>query len=139
VRSLSLRRSLNGHDQARDPVWTEAYPPLTLVRLIESRNPEAVKRHRCLSTRRAIYEGRQKLVTVDDQPTELYDIRLDPQEAHNRIDADPETAQRLDTDLRRMLIEARSEPPSDSATPGQFKLNDSRRVSERLRRLGYIE
>jgi arylsulfatase A-like enzyme len=139
IRPLSLRQSLNGHAQAHDWVWTEAYPPLTLVRLIESRNPEAVESHRCLAVRRAIYDGTQKLVTVDETAAELYDVEVDPSEALNRIDADPETAQRLDQQLQHMLASARSRQAAGLSAPGQFKLDDSRRVSERLRRLGYIE
>ncbi len=139
VRPLSLRQSVNGGDRGGDWAWSEVYPIQTVVRLIERRHPDAIARHRCLAVRRAIYDGTQKLLTVDGDAAELYDVQADPAEAHNRIDAEPETAERLDRQLKQLLAEAGTGSAFDSSIPGQFSLDHSRRVRQRLRRLGYIE
>jgi uncharacterized sulfatase len=143
ISRLSLRReSARGTasgDAPSDVVCAEAYPPITMVRLLESRNPEAVERFRCHAVRRAIYQGGQKLITIDETPEELYNVREDPAELDNRIDEHRDLAARLDRRLRSTIAQARAERPRDKDDSAPVNLDDQRRVSDRLRHLGYIE
>lgn len=138
-RRLTLWRAVEGEAEV-EPVWAEVYPPLTMVRLVEERDPEAVAAWRCRAVRRAIYDGTRKLITVDDEPEEVYDVARDPEELTNRIADEPELAGRLSDALRALVARAQAEgpePPPSAGTP--TSLTENRRVSERLRRLGYIE
>ena len=103
-----LSNSLNGQTAVQDPVWAEAYPPITLVQLIEHRNPEAVHQFGCRSIRRTIYEGTHKLVTIDGAPSELFNVSTDPAELENRIAAQPDLAARLHRQLDELVTEAKS-------------------------------
>jgi uncharacterized sulfatase len=144
IAALSLRHlSAAGPEPAAtgtEPPWvyTEAYPPLTMVNLIEQRNPEAVQAFRCRETRRAVYEGDHKLITVGETAEELYNVRDDPAELINRLDAMPELARHLDRRLKIGIAEAHARRPSHLPQT-DVKLGENQRVSERLRRLGYIE
>jgi len=135
----SLRNSLNGQTTVQDPVWAEAYPPITLVQLIEQRNPEAVHLFGCRSIRRTIYEGSHKLVTIDDAPSELFDVSTDPAELENRIAAQPELAARLHRKLEELVTLAKSRGTQHLSDRFQAQLAGDKQLSERLRRLGYIE
>jgi len=134
---LSLSQTLNGHDT--DRVWAEAFPPITLLRLVEQRNLAAVERFGCASTRRTIYDGTRKLVTVDDVPREVYDVSTDPNELVNRIDEDPDLAQRLESELASLVSANQKQGTVRRSDDLQAQLAGDQQLSERLRRLGYIE
>ena len=136
---LSLLNSLNGQTTVQDPVWAEAYPPITLVRLIEQRNPEAVKQFGCRAVRRTIYEGSHKLVTVDDAPCELFDVSTDPAELENRIAVQPELTARLHRKLDELVTLAKTRGTQHLSDGFQAQLASDKQLSARLRRLGYIE
>ncbi|TFG70650.1 MAG: hypothetical protein E4H27_05740 [Anaerolineales bacterium] len=139
INKLSLKRSLNGSDPEEGNVFSEAYSPLTLVTLIENRNPQLIPQFRCLSTRRAIYQGTRKLITVDDKAEELYDIAQDPDELHNRIADFPNLVTELDARLRDNVGAARARHPSNGHAVPKVKIEANTEVAERLRQLGYIE
>jgi uncharacterized sulfatase len=140
TQTLSLRQTINPaeNDEASgDPVWSEAVAPLTMVKLMEKQNPKAIDRFRCRDTRRAIYEDVKKLITIGDEPTELFDVRADPAEVENRIAAEPALARQLDRRLEEAVAAARSRRWHD---PGNdVDLSGRNQLSERLRRLGYVE
>jgi arylsulfatase A-like enzyme len=97
-----------------------------------------VARFRCREVRRALYEDDHKLITVGDAPEELYNVRDDPAELSNRIAAMPELADHLNRRLQGVLAEAFARRPSQIPSP-DVKLDGNQLLSERLRRLGYIE
>jgi arylsulfatase A-like enzyme len=138
-KALSLMQNVNGKQPERENVFTEAFSPLTLVKLIENKNPDLVEQFRCLATRRAIYKGTKKLVTVDDKAEELYDIAQDPEEIENRISDQPELAEELYGRLQNNLASARSRHANNGNDRQKVNLEDEPEVAERLRQLGYIE
>lgn len=140
IENLSLRRTVRAApDDAifDDPVWSEAYAPLTMIRLMEKQNPEAIDRFRCRDNRRAIYQGVKKLITVGDAPAELFDVCADPAEVNNRITEEPELAAHLNRRLKTALQEARSH--RWHGREDDVDLSGRNQLSERLRRLGYVE
>jgi hypothetical protein len=136
--TLSLRRELDAHPPA-DPVWAEAYPPITLLKLIESRDPEALEAFACRSVRRALYDGAAKLITVDSAPAELYDTAANPAEDANRIAADPDRTAALAAQLGAILTAAQSRHPQHTGARAETHPEQNQALSDRLRRLGYIE
>ena len=139
VDKLTLHQTLTGNDPEQGNVYSEAFSPLTLVKLIENRNPNLVSQFRCLATRRAIYEGAQKLITVDDQAEELYDIAQDPLESINRINDFPELVAELDMRLRANVEVAKARHHSNGNNGELVTIDSNAEVAERLRQLGYIE
>ena len=130
---------MNGSDPEDGNVFSEAYSPLTLVKLIENKNPQLIPQFRCLATRRAIYQGTKKLITVDDKAEELYDIAQDPDELENRIADFPILVSELEARLRANVDAARAHHPSNGHTAPQVNIEANTEVAERLRQLGYIE
>jgi len=119
-------------------VFTEAYTPHTLIALMENDDPAAIETFRCRSMRRAVYRGNYKLITVDDEPDELFDVVADPGELDNLIGQEPDLAM----ELNQLLTGFRTE--SEARRPTQWKesqlcLEEDEMLLERLRGLGYIE
>ena len=139
VDTLSLKQNLGGSEPENGNVWSEAFSPLTLVKLIENKNPDLVTQFRCLATRRAIYKGTHKLITVDDKAEELYDIAQDPHELDNQLAVFPDLVTELDERLRANVETARARHPSNGNNVPQVVIDENAEVAERLRQLGYIE
>ncbi len=140
IQTLSLRHTVDqaqAEDSLDEPVWSEAYAPLTMVKLMEKQNPEAIERFRCRDNRRAIYEGFKKLITVGGEPSELFDVRVDPAEIDNCIAEEPALTARLNCRLVTALHEARSR--RWHGREDDVDLSGRNQLSERLRRLGYVE
>ena len=70
-------------------VFTEAYTPGTLIALMENEDREAIEIFRCRQMRRAAYRDDYKLITVGDQPDELFNVIDDPGELNNLIAEKP--------------------------------------------------
>ena len=138
VEGLSLARPSEGSDPEAGMVFTEAYTPHTLIALMENDDPAAIEAFRCRSMRRAVYRGNYKLITVDDEPDELFDVVADPGELDNLIGQEPDLAM----ELNQLLTGFRTE--SEARRPTQWKesqlcLEEDEMLLERLRGLGYIE
>lgn len=138
VESLTLTHALNGSAAKEGLVFTEAYTPDTLLALMESEAPASIDQFRCRSMRRAVYDGRHKLITVGDQPDELFDVSEDPQERHNLIGQYPGKAEQLQKALSSFVKEAEARRPANWESARKLSL-DSEEISDRLRALGYIE
>jgi arylsulfatase A-like enzyme len=87
--------------------------------------------HRFRRVRTAIYDDRWKYIRSSDGHHELYDLRDDPREAHNRVDDFPEIADRLDQRLGA-LERGVSAPTGE---PVDLDADDV----EQLRALGYMD
>jgi hypothetical protein len=138
VEGLSLARSVEGPDPERETVFAEAYTPDTLVALMESLDPAAIDTFRCRSMRRAAFRGRYKLITVDDEPDELFDVVSDPSETRNVIDGHSGEAAQLQGVLNTFVEQATERRPGNWEASRQLDLDDES-LARRLRALGYIE
>jgi len=138
VEALSLSRAAGDSDPEAGIVFSEAFTPDTLITLMESNDPQAIDRFRCRSMRRAAYREQYKLITVADQPDELFDVIEDPAEVNNLIVERPDVTADLDRRLGLFLSEAESRRPGNRET-AQMCLEDEAELIERLRGLGYID
>jgi len=141
ARNLSLTRSLNGSDPEQGIVFTEAFPQKTLLALMENKAPKVIDAFRCRATRRAIFSSSldsYKLITIDNQPEELFDVNTDPPELCNLISEQPQIAVALERLLKGEIAKAEARRPT-SLPPSSFSLNNDKNLADRLRGLGYIE
>jgi len=132
--------SLGNNDQtqilAPTPVFSEAYPPMNLIKIIEKQEPAIAEAFPCKASHWAIFEDFYKLLRIDDLQDELYDLASDPQEMQLLTD-DADRLERMGADLDECLAWAagRASGQLDKLTAN---LNEEY-VLERLRGLGYIE
>lgn len=139
AQGLSLARSIDGPDPERETVFAEAYTPDTLLSLMESQDPSAIERFRCRSMRRAVYRGRYKLISVDDEPDELFDVVDDPGEIRNLLTQQPHEVAQLRNILSNFVEQAQERRPTRWDEARQLSLDDDEALTGRLRALGYIE
>jgi len=133
-----LARALDGPDSEVGIVFAEAYTPETLIALMESEDPGAIETFRCRLMRRAVYRDNYKLITVGDEPDELFDVVNDPEELDNLISEKPEVA----TELNKLLTEFLAEVETRRRTnweASRLSLDENEEILDRLRGLGYIE
>jgi len=138
VQRLSLASSVDGPDPEQETVYAEAYTPDTLLTLMENMDPTAIDIFRCRLMRRAIYRERFKLITVGDEPDELFDMAEDPGEARNLLNIRPDTASELSNLLANFVEQAQARRPGNWENARQLMLDDVA-LADRLRALGYIE
>lgn len=138
VEGLSLSRALDRSTSQEEMVFAEAYPPDTLLTLMENQNPAMIDAFRCRLMRRAAYQGRHKLITVGNEPDELFDLVNDPEETCNLLARHPDEAARLDDALSSFVKDAEARRPANWQSARRLSLDDEE-ISERLRALGYIE
>jgi uncharacterized sulfatase len=138
VDGLTLSRCLDVSTPQEEMVFAEAYTPDTLLALMENEDPAAIETFRCRSMRRAVYEGRHKLITVDDEPDELFDLIADPRERHNLLADYPHKVARLRSALGQFVNDAATRRPAQWAASRNSSLDDAV-ISQRLRSLGYLE
>ena len=98
----------------------------------------AIDTFRCRSMRRAAYEGRHKLITVGDQPDELFDLIDDPRETRSILAQYPDKADRLHEALVDFARRAEERRPANWESRRRVSM-DNEEISERLRAPGYIE
>jgi uncharacterized sulfatase len=146
VRRLTLRHTANGRDPEQETAYSEIYPPLNFVKAIESRNPELLTRFRCLATRRAIVRptrageeaSAHKLIAIDDEPEELFDLLADRPETVNLLADRPAIAAALGQSLEHMVQRAARERATQPAG-ASVDLDGDELLLQRLRGLGYLE
>jgi arylsulfatase A-like enzyme len=138
VKELSLASAKFGSDGEKGMTFCEAYPPLNHLRAMEHMEPELIEKFRLRSVRRAIYEHSLKLICMDDEPAELYDLERDAAETHNLIDERKADAQRLSAKMDKFLEIAEKRRPSNWQEAQKLKIEDET-VINRLKALGYIE
>lgn len=136
---LSLAQSLDGEPATQDAVFAEAYPPNTLVNLMQQRDAEAVERFRCRETRRALYNSSHKLIAVSDEPKELFDVTADPAELHNLASEQPECVEALYAELQAVFEAGKARRKPDQVTQDSVDLDKDSQLQKRLRALGYLE
>ncbi|NLF64146.1 MAG: sulfatase [Chloroflexi bacterium] len=138
VRSLSFLETLLGRDPEQGRAYAEVYPPLNFVRAIESRQPELLERFRCLSLRRALVQGPDKLIMVDGAADELFRLDEDPHELRDLRDSEPEKTQQMAELLERAASSLERQRLS-LAAGATLDLDADEGLLQQLRALGYIE
>ena len=140
VRNLTLVKSAQGQDPEQGTAYSEVYAPLTFVKAIERRQPELLEQYRCLSTRRAVvkvdHEIPYKLIDVDGQADELFNLDRDPLELEDVLSSRTGIANSLDKDLKR--IAANVEAQKAGYKVGETVEMDEA-LAQRLRGLGYLD
>jgi arylsulfatase A-like enzyme len=137
IDGLTLRRALKESDPEGGIVFTEAYVPDTLIALMETQDPEAIETYRCRQMRRAVYRGEYKLITVGNQPDELFNLAHDPGELVNLISEEQALTAELNSILEDFVFEAEARAP-DNWKNNRLRLEEDRELAERLRGLGYL-
>ena len=114
--------------QRLSPLLKTAQESVAKVPIIaETFRPESPK------DRKAIISDRFKLIlTPEDALEELYDLDQDPDEQHNLVFDDPDTA----ASLTKILLAGLAEAEARAAVPEQQTLSEEQ--LERLRSLGYV-
>jgi uncharacterized sulfatase len=146
VRRLTLRHTASGRDPEQETAYSEIYPPLNFVKAIESRDPELLARFRCLATRRAVVRpsrggediSAHKLIEINDEPEELFDLVADHSETNNLLDERSAIAAALEQSLEQMVQRSRRERATQPAG-ASVDLDGDELLLQRLRGLGYLE
>jgi uncharacterized sulfatase len=142
AKKLTLLHTVDGRDPEQHTVYSEIYPPLNFVRAIENHQPELIAPYRCLSLRRAVVRGdaqtpTRKLIEVDGEPDELFDLASDPLELQDEMMERPgETAvlrQQLNWMTQKLKIQHEK-----LAAGGTVEVTDEK-IMQQLRGLGYID
>ncbi|MBN1874988.1 MAG: sulfatase-like hydrolase/transferase [Anaerolineae bacterium] len=136
--ALNLTHVLDGTDAEEEYVFTEAYPLFTVLSLMQKWDPEAIEPFHCRRVRRAAFEDTYKLIMVDAEPDELFNIESDPSELYNLIEQQPVQAAVLAKRLQDLITDDDFVGTPDGQRL-KVQLEQDKRLAERLRRLGYIE
>jgi uncharacterized sulfatase len=139
---LTLLRTVSGADPERGTAFSEIYPPLNFLRAIERHWPDLIESHRCTSLRRAIVEldgegAARKLIRVDGQPDELFDVSSDSRELNNLLPGQSAGVQIMSQKLNMMAAVAKAQ--HESLRSGDEVAVEDEKVLHHLRGLGYIE
>lgn len=146
VRRLSLRHTIAGRDPEQHTAFSEVYPPMNFAKAIERRQPELLDEFRCLETRRAVVRQRSssadaspmKLIRIEDEAEELYDLRSDPLELDNIVAEQPDLVAALNQSLEHMV--SRTTREREAAPAGSaVEIDGDELLKKRLRGLGYLD
>ena len=117
-------------------VFSEGYPPMNLIKIIEKQESAIMDEFNCEAIHWAIFENNYKLLRVDAIQDELFNLAEDPSEIHH-LDKEEEQLEDFGAALDACLAWAGSRSPGDiSQQPGNLY---DEQVQERMRALGYIE
>lgn len=137
TQGLSLREVIDGRDVEQGTAYAEVYPPSNIVKSIADRQPEIIEKFRLRQMRRAIVQDQFKLIQIDDEPDELFDLEHDQLELDNVVDTH-ERRSPLNQQLNRMVGTVESQ--RDSLLAGMpLDIEQDPELVQHLRGLGYIE
>lgn len=135
IRGLSLISALNGRpDTERGIAFSEAFPPTTLLSVLERDKPHLVESKHLTWVRRGVYHGDHKLAMVGNEIDSLFNIAADPSENANLADAQPELVHELREKVVNFVEDAK-EQRMDTVSNGTL----NHKVIDNLRALGYID
>lgn len=142
IRAMTLLHTINGRDPERHTAYSEIYPPLNFVRAIENHQPELIAPYRCLSRRRTVVRGdgqspTRKLIQIDGQPDELFNLTADPLELHDEKGEIPEETAVLARQINQMARQA--ERMQEKIIVGRSVSLEDEILKQQLRRLGYLD
>ncbi len=132
---LTLRGVVNSSEDVDEGVAiSEAFPPLTFLKVIQHHNPELIGKLHLKGVRRGIYTGQHKLAVVDQHIEGLFDVTADPSETHNTSREQKLRVAEMQRKLGALVAEAESQR-ANAGTSGEV----DEAVVDHLRALGYIE
>ena len=138
IRQLSLRESLAGREAEKEGAYAEVFPPLNFVKTIRHRQPELLEQFRCLAVRRALVQGQEKLISIDNRPEELYNLQTDYPETNNLAPDAVARVASLNNQLDRLA--ALAELQRETIRAGEaLDLEADDGLLQHLRGLGYID
>jgi arylsulfatase A-like enzyme len=138
VKGLSLAHASRGGGEPGAVVYSEAYAPEFALEVMEARKPALIEQLHCRATHWAAYEGRYKLISIEDVDDRLFSLDADPLESHGVDDGEDEGRRhRLVAHLKSFLERARARRP-DFQVQRATNVDDVI-VQQRLRDLGYVE
>jgi uncharacterized sulfatase len=133
ISGLSLLNAVNGRpDTENGIVYSEAFPPVNLLNILERNIPETVTQLQLAQVRRGVYAENYKLAVVGNQVEQLFDVASDPAETHNIAAEQPQAVQQLQRQLEQFVTQSPEETPST-----QTDVSDE--VLANLRALGYVD
>ena len=140
VHGLTLTHTINGRDPENGTAYSEIYPPLNFVRAIKNRQPHLLEPFGCLSERRAIVKAGEdepfKLIHVQDESDELFNLASDPLELEDQLTKRPYLTKSLHEELERMTTQVSHQ--RDNLNAGDaVELDDA--LMQQLRGLGYVD
>jgi uncharacterized sulfatase len=142
AKRLTLRSTINDRDPEQGTAFSEIYPPLNFVKAIEQRQPQLLETFRCLAERRAVVQQTDgsvyKLVNVDGQADELFDLPADPLELESVLTQRPAVTAALESELARMVTAVEQQRNRQTAEK-PIELEHDAQLQQRLRGLGYLE
>lgn len=144
IQGLTLLETINGRDPEQNSAYSEVYPPLNFVKAIERRQPELLQPFRCTAMRRSLIKNNLKLIEVDGQPDELFDLAQDRLELDNVLAQQPGAMSALSqlSALSHQLDRTANqvERQRDNLAAGvALDLESDEQLKRRLRALGYID
>jgi uncharacterized sulfatase len=139
VKQLSLARSVSGADPEQEIVYAEAYAPNTFLSMMEANAPHLMEKFHCRLNRRAVFQGKDKLVRIDGVQDELFDLESDPLELKNRLPEAPEQAAKLTGKLDSFMVKALARRPDTWQANKTLNLEENETIARQLRSLGYMD
>jgi len=134
IKALSLARV---SEESQGPVFSEAYPPDTVLEMMESHVPALIDTFHARSTVRAVYQNQYKLIDAEGAYQRLYALDADPKECCS-LDAQANAGRISDLSSQlETFVDAARERRPENWSRSQAGLTDEA-VLERLRGLGYL-
>ena len=126
--------SLYQPESEKNLAFAEAFPPSTLLNVVQHRQPHLVEPLRLTHVRRGVYQDSHKLAVADHHIEGLFDIAADPAE-HINIQNQHSTLADSMQDKLSAFVQMAEHYRAD----GDHQGNVSPDVIDNLRALGYIE
>ncbi len=123
-------------DDDEHHAYTEIYPALHSLKVMQRRQPDMIDELGIRSVRRALVHGGRKLIRIDGVPKELYDLRQDPQELNNLSKCDHRGLAALNELFDRDKEDEMCRVEERAATRAEII---EEKLMKRLRDLGYID
>ncbi|PID86157.1 MAG: sulfatase [Chloroflexi bacterium] len=140
IHSLTLTHTTADKDPENGTAFSEIYPPMNFVRAIENRQPHLLDPFRCLCQRRAVVKADKassfKLIHVDEQPDELFNLAADPLELENQLHQQPSLTDSLNKEIQQMTSHV-TQQQDHLAAGDEVELDDA--LMQQLRGLGYLD
>jgi arylsulfatase A-like enzyme len=135
IAGQSLLQLARGLQKAPKSVFSEAYPPLHVIKTILSYDRGLLERFHSDLTNWAAYEGGYKLLHIEELLETVYALDADPLEF--TLDDDPGRKRDLRRQLDEFIARMMARRPDDLT--GHRVSIDDEKIAQRLRGLGYLE